>query len=572
MGRTTIRVVATRGGRVNGLARRLVVGLASLVILAGLPGCLMSGGRPSNNPTPAAEIHFADVTQAAGLRYRWTVPTKDKTTILDTLGGGCGFLDYDNDGNLDVLLVGPKLALFRGDGRGRFTDVTHQTGLDRLSGRFLGCAVGDYDNDGFDDIYISGYRTGLLLHNEGGKGFRDVMRQVGLRPQPWGTSCAWADLDGDGWLDLYVADYVKFGPETQPQLCRHDDGYSACPPNFYMGVKGALHHNLGGRRFEDVTVPWGLGSATGKGLGVAVADFDGSGRPGLAVANDEVPGDLFQPVKSGRFENIGVASGTAYDGNGNVHGGMGVDWGDYDNDGRLDLVVGTFQDQSKSVYRNLGHGVFSDLSDAAGVGKPGMPFVTFGCKLFDFDNDGWLDLILANGDVQGYHERHPGWSYRQPAQLFHNQGGTPATFVDISPTAGAAFQERIVGRALAVGDYDNDGRPDVLLTDADGGPVLLHNECPAGHWLDVRLVGTKSNRDGLGAQLSLSIAGRSLLRQCGTDGSYLSASDRRVHFGLGRATVAQSLKVRWPSGHTDLYTNLSADRCVTIREGSPAVR
>jgi hypothetical protein len=513
---------------------------------------------------------FVDVAASAGLNYRWSIPGKRPLTILQTIGNGCAFLDYDNDGNLDILLVGDKLALYRGDGKGHFTDVTAATGLDRLHGHFLGCAVGDYDNDGYEDIYLSGYRTGVLLHNESGRRFTDVTAQAGLQPQPWGTSCAFVDVDCDGKLDLYICDYAKFDRDTRPQLCDFSGIPSSCGPRYYQPERGVLYHNEGGGKFRDVTRAWGAQSVAGKALGVAAADFDGSGHPSLAIANDEMPGDLLH-LTGRRFQNIGMASGTAQDRDGKDHGGMGIDWGDYDNDGRLDLAVATFQQEAKCLYHNEGGGYFLERSAPLGIAEKTVPYIAFGIKFLDYDNDGFLDLIIANGHVQDNIDsidRH--LRYRQPTQLFHNVDG--ARFEEVSARAGAAFQRPIVGRGLAIGDCDNDGRVDVLVVDSEGAPLLLHNEVPAaGHWLSCRLRGVQSNRDGIGAIVTLEAGGRKRMRRCATDGSYLSASDRRVHFGLGTATSA-NITVRWPSGLSNLYQNVPADRIVTLREGDSRPR
>jgi hypothetical protein len=546
------------------------------------PHSATQGALPAN-PTPAAPTTntgtslFADVTRAAGINYRWEVEGKRPLNILQTIGNGCAFLDYNNDGNLDILLVGPKLALYQGDGKGHFTDVSHETGLDALHGHFLGCAVGDYDNDGYDDLYISAYRGGLLLHNEGGKRFQDVTAQSGIAPQRWGTSCTFVDLDGDGKLDLYICNYVKYDLNTQPQLCNYSGFESACGPRFYQPEIGVLYHNEGGGKFRDVTAAWGINKilgdsgqgVNGKGLGVATADYNGSGRMSLEIANDEVAGDLLEN-DGHKFHNIGASSGTAYDSAGNVHGGMGVDWGDYDNDGKLDLAVATFQHEPKCLYHNDGKGYFTESSAPLGIADKTQPYVSFGIKFFDYDNDGWLDLIVASGHVQdNINAIDKSTTYRQKPQLFHNLKGK--SFEETTAQAGEGMQKEIVGRGLAVGDFDNDGRMDALIVDSEGEPILLHNQVPnAGHWLLCKLIGTKSNRDGLGAQLTAEAGGIKLLRQCTTDGSYMSASDRRVHFGLGSATTA-TITVRWPSGATNTYQNVPADRIVTLHEGDPTV-
>jgi hypothetical protein len=512
-----------------------------------------------------------DAAEQAGLHYRWTLPGRRPLNILQSIGNGCAFLDYDNDGNLDILLVGPNLVLYKGDGKGHFTDVTHATGLDKLSGHFLGCAVGDYDNDGYDDLYISGYRTGVLLHNEGGKGFRDITRQAGITSLAWGTSCAFADVDNDGKLDLYVGNYVRFGPDTRPQLCNFHGILSSCGPGQYQTERGACYHNLGGGRFQDVTRAWGFDRVSGKALGVAAAPLDGAGNTALAIANDQVPGDLIS-LRGARSKTLGAGSGMAYMADGNVYGGMGLDWGDYNNDGKIDLVIATYQNQSKCVFRNLG-GLFA-VQDAARLGMlPSVPFVAFGVKWLDYDNDGWLDLMFANGHVQDniadvdiFSAASPGAAYRQPTVLYHNQQGQ--RFADESARLGGGAQRPIVGRGLATGDYDNDGRIDALVVDSEGKPLLLHNVTPnSGHWLLIDLVGRRSNRDGYGAVVTVEAGGRRLMRHCHADGSYLSSSDRRVHFGLGNATLA-TVTVRWPAGNVDIFRDVKCDRILTFREGS----
>ena len=564
-------------GTMKSPPRRAFLLLPAAILAASLAGCRHDAVPPS--PTlvasaPAGPPLFADVADKAGLRYQWTVPGTRPLNILQTIGNGCAFLDYDNSGNLSVLLVGTDhVALFKGDGKGHFADVSHAMGLDTLRGHFLGCAVGDYDGDGYDDIYISGYRAGLLLHNEGGKRFQDVTMAAGLKMQPWGTSAAWAQsVPGSGRLDLFVANYAVFGPSSQ-QLCPSHGVQTSCGPRYYTPLKGVLYRNLGGGRFADVSKAAGIPATNGRGLGVAWAPLEPGEAPSLAISNDEMAGDLLRPdtKNAAHYTNIGPEAGTAFDRDGQIHGGMGTDWGDYSGEGRLDLFVATFQGEAKSLYHNDGAGQFTDVTYRTGLAATTIPHVAFGCKLFDYDNDGHLDVVIANGHVQdNIAAIDSSTTYKQPLQLFHNSGATPLTFDDVSAQGGPAFAQPLVGRGLAVGDYDNDGKQDILVVDSEGKPLLLHNEVPsAGHWLGVRLIGTQSNRDGIGALVTATVGGHKLLRLCHTDGSYLSASDKRVHFGLGAATVMDGLSIRWPSGLMQTVKVPAVDKYITVTEGKP---
>jgi len=570
-----VSCIARKSRRRNRPPHRISLLCLSALLLALAYGCHT---RPSIEPlpssansaaaSPATDIRFVDVAEHAGLRYRWKIAEPHPINILQGIGNGCAFLDFDGDGNLDILLIGPTLALYRGDGHGHFADVTHQAGLDQLQGTFLGCAVGDYDNDGFDDVYISAYRGGVLLHNERGQHFTDVTKAASIAPQPWGTSAAFVDIDNDGRLDLYIAGYVKFGPETKPQLCDAHGQMTVCGPRFYNPLKGVLYHNEGKGRFTDITERWGARNSSGKTLGIASADYDRSGSQSLFLANDEVAANLL--VSGGRrYKDNGAVAGIAYLTDGNVYGGMGVDWGDYDNDGRFDLAVAAFQSEAKPIFHNDGRGLFTDRSADLGVGSVTAPYVAFGIKWLDADNDGWLDLLVANGHIQdNVAEIQKELTYRQPIQCLRNRQGTH--FDDITATACTGESSRpIVGRGLSIGDYDNDGKVDALIVDSDGGPLLLHNETPrVGHWLTVRLVGSKSNRTGQGAVVTVRAGGRVFVRQCTTNGSYLSASDARVHFGLGDADTVESVVVQWPGSATQTFPGMRSDRIVTLREGA----
>ncbi|MCX6366148.1 MAG: CRTAC1 family protein [Armatimonadetes bacterium] len=539
------------------LKRRRFLGLLSLLVL----GCQTSQPPTTAHPAASSPVRFVEVAEKAGLKFSWTAPGKRPLNILQTIGNGCAFLDYDGDSNLDILLVGPKPGLFRGDGKGQFTDVS-ATVLGTLSGYFLGVAVGDYDGDGFADIYLSGYREGRLLHNEAGKSFNDVTALSGLKPQPWGTACGFSDLNGDGKLDLYVANYAEFGPTTEPQLCKfrtekHGELLSSCGPTRYIGLKGTLWQG-DGKRFTEITQAAGLSTQNGRGLGVAFADIHGKGFPSIALANDEAPGDFFSARGGGKFENIGQAAGVATDLEGKVHGGMGIDWGDYDNDGKLDLFVATFRNEVKNLYHNDGDEAFSDKSNAVGIGQAALPYVSFGCKFLDADNDGWLDLMITNGHVQDNIELIEDTTYRQKTLLLHSQKGV---FTDVGASSGIASLPPIVGRGLAVGDYDNDGHMDVLIVDSEGKPLLLNNQSAPQGWVGFDCGGR------YGAILTLKLtSGEIRVRQCQSAGSYLSASDARVHFGLGKDSV-ESLTVKWPSGKSETWKGFTTGKYLTLQPG-----
>ncbi|MBB6048887.1 CRTAC1 family protein [Armatimonas rosea] len=556
--------------------RRALLGAAALSLVLTGGSCPRAKSGEGATPPASATSLFREVAESAGLHYKWTIPGKRPLTILQTIGNGCAFLDYDNDGNLDILLVGERLALYKGDGKGHFTDVTAAVELADLKGHFLGCAVGDYDGDGYDDLYISGYEEGKLLKNAAGKAFTDVSAAAGVTPQPWGTSAAFAETrPGSGVLDLFVGNYAVFGPTTDPQLCkvRAASGeyvMTSCGPRYYQPRKGVFYQNTGKGQLLDVTQKVGALGIVGKTLGVAFADYENRGALGLALANDEMPGDLLRLDSlqgEPHYTNVAELVGTAFDRDGNMHGGMGTDWGDYDNDGLVDLFVATFQGETKSLYRNENGGRFMDSAMATLLGPPTQPYVAFGCRFLDYDNDGWLDIVIANGHVQdNIAQIESTQSYRQPTQLFRNKGGSPLLFEEVGKQV-PDLQKPIVGRGLATGDYDNDGKLDLLIVDSEGAPRLLHNETPqAGHWLGLKLVGSKSNRDAYGAIVTVEVAGRKLTRHCHADGSYLSSSDPRVHIGIGTATTVDKVTIRWPSGQTETHTELTLDTYTVIKE------
>ncbi|MCS6861750.1 MAG: CRTAC1 family protein [Abditibacteriales bacterium] len=560
--------------------------ILSLILLA-LSGCTperalskpsltVAPPRPTPAPAPSrARGIFRDVAEEAGLRFRWGHQSFARLNILETLGFGCAFLDYNGDERWDVLLVGrDRCGLFRNRGDGTFEDVTERAFSPAVApSRSLlhGAAVADYDNDGRPDIFVSGYGRTILYHNEGNGTFRDVTRGSGLEarsPHDWTTSAAWSDVDGDGDLDLYVCRYLHFTPQSK-QLCLYTavDGTPfemTCGPQVYAPQKGSLYRNEGQGRFRDVTREAGMADTHGRGLGALFCDFNDDGRPDLYVANDNEPGDLYLNLGRGRFKNIGSESGTAYGAEGAAQAGMGIDWGDYDNDGRFDLIVATFAGEPNSLYRNEGHHLFTDRSYQSGVGPLTLRKLAFGASFVDADNDGWLDLVFTNGHVFSEIEKvDPEDSYPQTMQFLRNLGA--GRFQDASQQAGAAFARKIVGRGIAVGDYNADGRLDLLVVDAEGKPLLLRNESHSQHrWLSLRCLRSPQGQDDIGARVVVSAGGRRLVAEVRAGGSYLSTNAPAIHLGMGAATVAETVTVRWSNGKTTRFRNLPTNQAYRV--------
>lgn len=554
------------------LPRLFIAPLLGLVALVGA-GC----GRDRQSPpvsVPAStpqllpwNVQFRDVASKLGIHYALGHGGKTPLTILETAPGGCAFVDLDQDGWQDMILVGPpKCAVYRNDHGQRFEDVTSQMGL-QLQGPWMGCTVGDYNGDGYPDVLLTGYRRTALLKNDGGRRLLDVTRGSGVESSKWTTSAAFCDIDADGWLDLYVGAYVGYRIGHK-DLCRVGAIESACGPEMYAGEVGRMYRNRGDGSFEDITHVSGLSRASGKTWGVAFADYDGDGRPDLYLANDQAPGNLFRNLGERRFEEQGVGSGTAYDAGGSVQGGMGVDWGDYDEDGRLDLFVTTYTYQVKELYRNEGKGLFQPVGLEAGLAGPTSSHVAFGTGFIDANNDGHLDLFIANGHVRDNMAKFDrSQSYQQPMQLLANRGD--GTFEEVSPRAGDPFKQRIVGRGVAFGDYDNDGQVDVLVMDLEGRARLLHNEPVGerGNWVSFRLDDGRRNHEGIGARITLEASGRRQVREVTRGRSVLSASDCRAYFGIGRATVVDRITIRWPDGRTEERRHLAVNRSHTLRQG-----
>jgi hypothetical protein len=538
----------------------------------------------------AQQIHFRDVTSQAGIHFTHNNGAFGKKWLPETMGPGCAFIDYDNDGYPDILLIngddwpghshaGPTTPkLYHNNHDGTFTDVTRKAGL-AVPMFGLGVAVGDYDNDGFDDLFITALGQSHLFHNNGNGTFTDVTKSAGMfGPNEFSTSAAWVDYDRDGKLDLVVANYVQWSEQTD-LYCTLDGAHkSYCTPESYKGTSLRLWHNRGGGKFEDATQKAGLGDPTSKSLGVAILDYNADGWPDILVANDTQPNKLYLNKKDGTFEERGVTSGIAFSEDGVARAGMGVDAADYDRSGHPSVIISNFANQMVSLYHNEGNGLFVDEAPQSEVGRATLVTLGFGCFFFDYDNDGWPDIFVADGHIEDQIERvQKRVSYAEPSHLFRNLGG--GKFQEVTAQTGAAFAAPRVARGAAYADIDNDGFLDVLLTTNAGPAFLFHNEGGTNHSLRLKLVGTKSNRDGIGTVVHItSGAGNKnnenkdkqwkMLR---SGSSYLSQSELVLTFGLGAQTKAESVEIQWPSGQVDKLSNVNAGQTVTVEEGKGVV-
>ena len=534
----------------------------------------------------AQQIHFHDVTAQAGIRFVHNNGAFGKKWLPETMGPGCAFIDYDNDGYPDILLVNGEdwpahprggvnggattLKLYHNNHDGTFTDVTRKAGL-ALPMFGLGVAVGDYDNDGFDDLFITALGQSHLFHNNGNGTFTDVTKSAGVwGPNEFSTSAAWVDYDRDGKLDLVVSNYVQWTPQTD-LYCTLDGAHkSYCTPESYKGTSVRLWHNLGGGKFEDATTKAGLGDPTSKSLGITILDYNSDGWPDILIANDTQPNKLYLNKKEGTFEERGVAAGIAFSEDGVARAGMGVDAADYDRSGHPSVITSNFANQMVSLYHNEGNGLFVDEAPQSEVGRATLVTLGFGCFFFDYDNDGWPDIFVADGHIEDQIERvQKRVSYAEPPHLFRNLGG--GKFTEVTAQMGTALAAPKVARGAAYGDIDNDGFPDVLLTTNAGPAYLFHNEGGTNHSLRVKLAGTKSNRDGIGAVVRVTSGNDRQWKILRSGSSYLSQSELVLTFGLGSNAKADTVEIQWPSGQVDKLSNISAGQTVTLEEGKGIV-
>jgi enediyne biosynthesis protein E4 len=571
----------SKGGKAALLV--FVVLCASVFLASG-----SSIGSPEQSQTASATDsatpgRFVDVTQRLGIHFQHQASHTSRKYLPETMGSGVALFDYDNDGRLDIFLVngaplgdptpkgtipqktGPKYwnRLYHQKADGTFEDVTEKAGL-QGAGYGMGVAVGDYDNDGYEDLYVTAYGGNKLYHNNGDGTFSDVTAKAGVGGSGWSTSAAWVDLDGDGFLDLVVLRYVEW--DFDGIWCgEHKEGYRAyCHPDYFKPARPLVYHNNGDGTFTEIAEKLGL-SKPAKGLGVALADYDHDGHIDLFFANDSMVEYLYHNKGDGSFEEVGLVSEVAVDIDGRTYAGMGVDFADYNNDGWPDVVVTDLANQRYALYQNNGDGTFTYVSTQSGLARITLAHSGWGVRLFDFDNDGWKDLLIVQGhDLDTIELTNPSLRYREPMLLARNTG---KGFVDVSQSSGEVFNQSWVARGLAIGDLDNDGRLDAVVTTNDGPAYVLHNETPtANHWLLLKLVGHKSNRDAIGASVKLVTASGQQFATVSTASSYLSSGDKRVHFGIGKENSMASIEIRWPSGIVQALKNIPADQVLQIDE------
>ena len=542
-------------------------------------------GQSAKSQDAPIPVRFTDVRKEAGITFLQDSTQTDEKYYLETMGTGVGWLDYDQDGLMDLFFVQSaatdaykpvhplRSALYRNNGDGTFTDVTDKAGVGGEGHYGQGVAVGDYDNDGYPDLYVTGYGRAILYHNNGDGTFTDVTAKAGVADEgQWSTSAGWFDYDKDGWLDLVVTNYIDWSPKNNLWCGDRRPGYrSYCNPNNYKGEKTKLYHNNHDGTFTDVSDVSGVGKPESKGMGVVLADFNDDGWPDIAIANDTWPNFLFLNKHDGTFQDVSLVSGMAASEDGRYEAGMGIDAADVDGDGWLDLYITHLDFELNRLYHNNHDGTFDDYTYRSGLGNKAMLYSGVSTKFLDYDNDGWEDIVQLNSamldNVQLYHSEV---SYKEPLLMFRNIG--KGIFENVSKSLGPDFQRSIAGRGIATADYDNDGDIDIAINNRGDYPELLRNDGGnANHWLEILLIGTRSNRDGIGASLKLTSEGFVHVEQAKGGMGYMSASDPRIFFGLGKRTKIDSLEITWPSGQVDKLTNVPVDKIIAVKEGSGIV-
>jgi enediyne biosynthesis protein E4 len=530
---------------------------------------------------PSRPVTFVDVASRAGINFRHDNAASPEKYLIETMGSGCGWIDYDQNGLLDLYLVNgaatrvhtpkrpPRSALYRNNGDGTFTDVTAKAGVGAEGLFGMGVAVGDYDNDGFPDLLVLGYGRSILYHNNGDGTFTDVTAKAGVANSGlWASSAAWFDYDNNGHLDLVIANYVDWSPDRNFYCGDRGPGMrSYCHPDDFHGQPPTLYHNNGDGTFSDVSKSSGVGLKGGNGLGVVTFDYDNDGWQDIFIANDHMPNYLFHNNRDGTFHEVGYLSGVAVSGDGQFEAGMGTDAADTTGQGRMDLIVGHLDMQLARIYQNLGDGTFDDNTFRSKISYATYHISTFGARLMDYDNDGARDLFLANGHVLDNIERyHADTSYAEPKLMVRNTGH--GIFENVSDQLGPDFQSPRVSRGAAIADFDNDGDLDILVNNCGEAPQLMRNDGGnTKRWLEILLIGTKSNRDAVGARVKVTAGDLTLYDQRKGGMSYQSAQDPRLHFGLGQHTEIDSIEIFWPSGATTKFSSLKSDQILAIEEG-----
>jgi hypothetical protein len=552
-----------------------------LTLLASIVAWDYTRATPTAISPVSVPVRFTDVREAAGITFQHDNTFSKDKNYIETLGSGLGWIDYDQDGRLDLYIVQSaetewykpphplRSALYHNNGDGTFTDVTEKAGVGAAGLYAQGVAVGDFDNDGYPDLYVTGYGRAILYHNNGNGTFTDVTAKAGAGDDgQWSTSAGWFDYDKDGYLDLLVCNYIDWTPKNNLYCGERRPGYRAyCHPDIYRGQRLKLYHNNRDGTFSDVSQKSGIGVPEVKGMGVVLADLNNDGWPDVFVANDTWPNTLFLNKKDGTFEDVSFISGVAASEDGKYEAGMGTDAADVDGDGWFDIYVTHLDFEFNRLYRNNHDGTFDDATFASGMANKAILMSGVSAKFLDYDNDGWVDVVQANGAMlDNISLFHSEVTFAEPLLMFRNLG--KGKFEKVSEQLGPDFLKPIVGRGLAVADYDNDGDADLAISVSGSYPKLLRNDGGnANNWLEIMLVGTKSNRDGVGAALKLVSEGFTQYGQRKGGMSYMSASDPRVHFGLGRRVSIDSLEIIWPSGKVDELTHVPINQIITVKEG-----
>src|SRR5688572_18676645 len=538
---------------------------------------VVSVGTTTTETQSSESPRFTEISSQAGIKFKH-VYSPEKKYIAESMSGGVALFDYDHDGYLDVYLVNSltidlarshqktRSALYRNNGNNTFTDVTDKAGVGDI-GFGMGVAVGDYNNDGFEDFYVTCLGPDYLFRNNGNGTFTDITQKAGVSDPRWSTGAAFVDYDNDGKLDLFVSNYVGFDINNLPEFgvgrnCVFKGVPVQCGPRGLPGAGDSLYRNNGDGTFSDVSKKAGVSDPNGYyGLGVICSDFDEDGLVDIFVANDSTPNFLYHNNGDGTFKEIAFISGTAVNESGSEQGSMGVTLGDYDHDGKLDLFITNFDDEYNTLYRNDGRNSFADVSFKAKVAQVSLPYVGWGTKFFDYDNDGWADLLVVNGHV---YPQLP--SYRQRNLMHHND--RDGTFSEVGAQLGARFAEKRTGRGAAFGDIDNDGDVDIIINNLDGSPQLLRNDGGnVNNAIIIKAVGVKSNRTGIGARISVVSGDLKQVEEVYSGGTYISQNDLRLHFGLEKRTKIDLIEVRWPNGSVEKITGVSANKISTIKEG-----